>query len=57
MKYHVLFSLKNMKKYLRMSSAAVLIGTSRVKGNSLLVFGASSFFSSPEPKAPGELIV
>ena len=31
MKYQVLFSLKNNEKYLQMSSAAVVIGTLRVK--------------------------
>ena len=31
MKYQVLFSLKTMKKHLRMSSAAVVIGALRVK--------------------------
>ena len=31
MKYQVLFSLKNNEKYLQMLSAAVVIGTLRVK--------------------------
>ena len=31
MKYQVLFSQKNMKRYLEMSSAAVVIDTLRVK--------------------------
>ena len=31
MKYQVLFSLKTMKKYSRLSSAAVVIGVLRVK--------------------------
>ena len=33
MKYQDLFSSKNKKKYFKMSSAAVVIGTFRVKGN------------------------
>ena len=30
MKYQILFSLKTMKKYIQMSSAAAMIGTLRV---------------------------
>ena len=40
MKYEVLFSLKTMKKYSRLSSAAVVIGTLRVKDPiSEVIFG------------------
>ena len=38
MKYHVLFCLKTMKKYLRMLSAAVMIGALRVNPKSRNVY-------------------
>ena len=37
MKYHALFYQKTMKKYLRLSSAAVLIGALRVKGQRMIL--------------------
>ena len=37
MKYQYLFSLKNQKKYFKMSSAAVMTGALRVKATSKIV--------------------
>ena len=47
MKYQVLFSLKKNEKYLRMSSAAVVIGALRVQfiQENILRWGVWSIFS------------
>ena len=42
MKYQVLFSLKNNKKVLEMSSAAVVIGALRVNRDLILLCRAST---------------
>ena len=44
MKYQVLFSLKTMKKYIQMSSAAVVIGASMVKRRN---FDAFLYITNP----------
>ena len=54
MKYQVFFSLKTIIKYSRLSSAAVMIGALRVKGNTCNLLKANSILlkltrHSPQP--------